>query len=671
MAYMQSPGIQVKEYDLTTYVPGVASTEAGIGGVFSWGPVEDIQLVSNENELVQQFGRPTDNNYETFLIASNFLSYSNALYVSRAADANAFNAVASVGTVPKIQILNDADFSVKRSSISSNAVFVASYPGVLGNSLKVSMCNSVNAYTSTFNSSVDVGISISFIRDTFTANLIVTDSVAANTTTATTSINNIISSIQPGNIIKASDIDIGTQMLEVSSISAVTTVSPGVVRATIAFNSRFQLSGNITMTSVTRFWEYYNLVDRAPGTTSYASTRGGTGDELHVIVVDELGEFTGTPGLVLEVWKNLSRITTAVGEQGGSAYYKDVINNSSQYVRAVSDSSTAPSITNPAVVVSVNTLPLTIKLTGGTNSLSESTISLTHLARAYDKFKNEEEVDVSILIAGKTMGGTHGEALANYIIDNIAEVRKDLVVTISPDISDVVNNPYQEAEHIIQFRNALRKSSYAMVSTTYKYQYDRYSDKVRWVAGCGDDAGLIARTDKDRDPWWSPAGHNRGVYKNLIKLAYNPSQADRDVLYRNDVNPSITIKGSGSILYGDKTLYGAPSAFDRINVRRLFITVEKAIKIAARAYLFEFNDEFTRARFRNMVTPYLRDVQGRRGITDFKVICDESNNTGQVIDTNNFIGDIYIKPARSINFITLNFVAVGTSVAFDYVIGKF
>lgn len=237
--------------------------------------------------------------------------------------------------------------------------------------------------------------------------------------------------------------------------------------------------------------------------------------------------------------------------------------------------------------------------------------------------------------------------------------------TISPALTDVVNNPYGEAESLIEFRGALRSTSYSTLDSLYKYQYDRYNNKYRWVPGCGDTAGLMARTDRDRDPWYSPAGEERGTIKNIVRLAYNPDQADRDLLYKNDINPVINKKGAGIILYGDKTLHGKPSAFDRINVRRLFITLQKAIKIAANALLFEFNDEYTRARFRNMVQPYLRDVQGRRGITAFKVVCDETNNNGTVVDSNRFIGDIYIKPARSINFITLNFVAVGTDVEFD------
>lgn len=669
MSYLQSPGILVREFDLTGYVPGVASTEAGIAGVFSWGPVDDVELISNENELIQRFGKPTDDNFETYHIASNFLSYSDALYVVRAADANAFNAIANTGNIAGVQIKNQDDFTVKQPTLSANVVYYARYPGTLGNSLKVSVCDSANAFSKTFAGDDDHELALTFVRNTFTANLVITND-ASNTAEAQAYAEAITDDLTVGDFIKAFESNVGTQYLKLSTIGSVSAAN-GVASATLTFSNRFQLAANVTMNTVSRNWEYFNLVDKAPDTSAYATARGGVGDEMHVVVVDQDGLFTGTPGTALEVWGNISRAQDARGEQGGSIYYKDVINNSSRYVYAITDRGGAASVALAANCTAVDTLPLTMSFVNGTNSLTETNIALADVARAYDQFKNPDDVDVSIIISGVAKGGTHGEALANYIIDNIAEVRRDLVVTVSPAREDVVNNPFQEAEDIIDFRNALRKSSYAMISSAYKYQYDRYNDKYRWIAGCGDDAGLLARTDKDRDPWWSPAGHNRGVYKNLIKLAYNPDQADRDLLYRSDVNPVITQRGSGTILYGDKTLHGLPSAFDRINVRRMFIVIEKALKIAAKEYLFEFNDEFTRARFRNMVEPYLRDVQGRRGITDFKVVCDATNNPGVVVDSNRFIADIYIKPARSINFIYLNFVAVGTDTDFNYVVGQF
>jgi phage tail sheath protein FI len=293
------------------------------------------------------------------------------------------------------------------------------------------------------------------------------------------------------------------------------------------------------------------------------------------------------------------------------------------------------------------------------------------LTNAYDKFKNAEEIDISLVLQGKARGGTHGHQLGNYLIDNIAEPRKDCVVLISPAKADVINNFGDESANTVDFRNALTSSSYGVMDGGYKYQYDRYNDVYRYVPYNGDVAGLMVRTDDTRDPWFSPAGFNRGILKNVIKNSYNPDKADRDILYKNGINPIVTFPGQGTILFGDKTLLAKPSAFDRINVRRLFIVLEKAIARAAKYTLFEFNDEFTRSQFRNMVEPFLRDVQGRRGIFDFQVVCDDTNNTGEVIDRNEFIGDIYIKPARSINFIQLNFIAVRTNVEFSEVVGQF
>jgi hypothetical protein len=329
---------------------------------------------------------------------------------------------------------------------------------------------------------------------------------------------------------------------------------------------------------------------------------------------------------------------------------------------------------NTALLIanSTATTPKTFSFVNGSDGDDESNVAIARLTAAYDLFASAEEVDISLILTGKSRGGTNGEQLANYLIDNIAESRRDCVVFVSPDRDDVVTNGGKdEAQDIVTFRNSLRSTSYAVLDSSYKYMYDKYNDVYRYVPNNGDTAGLMVRTDTERDPWWSPAGYNRGGIKNVIKLSYNPPKADRDQLYKNGINPVCTFPGQGTILFGDKTMLSKPSAFDRINVRRLFIVLEKAIATAAKFTLFEFNDAFTRAQFKAMVEPFLRDVQGRRGITDFKVVCDETNNTGEVIDRNEFIGDIYIKPARSINFIQLNFVAVRTGVDFTEVVGKF
>lgn len=671
MAYMQSPGIEVKEYDVSTYVPGVSTSVAAIGGVFSWGPIEDRKLISNEEELTVVFGKPTDNNFETFLIATNYLAYSDALYVSRAADANAFNAVANTGAVANLQIKNDDDFTVKQPTLSANAHFYAKWPSDLGNSLKVSVCPSASAYQSDLvvSDAVNFSLEVVFTPNSFTVTVAVTDEDTANNTLATNELQDILDEIHIGDHIIASDPVVGTQYLSVGAISSISAAT-GTATAVLTVKNRFALIDTITMTKVSRAWEYYNVVDKAPGTSTFVAERGGLGDEIHIVVVDEDGGFTGTPGTLLEVWQAASRAVDSVNEDGTQNYYKTLINEGSRFLWAASDvagitSGQASSMT-PLTIAAY-----TASLGGGTNTLGENGIPLSALSRAYDQFKSKEDVDVGIIIAGKAMGGSHGEALANYIIDNIAEVRRDCVVTISPHISDVVNNPFSEVDDLIEFRNSLRSGSRGFLTSAYKWQFDRYNNKYRWVAGCGDDAGLMARTEQDRDAWWSPAGQNRGVYKNIIKLAFNPDKAKRDALYKNDVNPVVTMVGPGTMLYGDKTLLGKPSAFDRINVRRLFDVLEKAIERASRDLLFEFNDEFTRARFRSMVEPYLKDVKGRRGIVRFEVVCDERNNTPVVIDRNEFVGTIMIVPAKSINFITLNFVAVANTLSFDYVIQTF
>ena len=309
-------------------------------------------------------------------------------------------------------------------------------------------------------------------------------------------------------------------------------------------------------------------------------------------------------------------------------------------------------------------------LSAGSDGNGESAISLGDLAKGYDLYQDAAEIDVSLILTGKSRHGTNGTGLLNYLIDNIAEVRKDCVVFGSPQKEDLIGETDPSAK-IVDFRNSTTSSSYAVLDSGYKYQYDKYNDIYRWIPLNGDVAGLVVRTDDQRDPWFSPGGFNRGQIKNVVKLAFNPKKAYRDILYKNGINPVVAFPGQGTVLFGDKTLLAKPSAFDRINVRRLFIVLEKAISTAAKFTLFEFNDEFTRAQFVSLVEPFLRDVQGRRGIYDYRVVCDESNNTGEVIDRNEFVGDIYIKPARAINFIQLNFIAVRTGVEFSEVVGKF
>jgi len=646
MAFQVSPGVNVTEIDLTTVVPAVATTEGAIAGVFNWGPIEDRVLISSETQLVSRFGKPTADNFETFFAAANFLAYGNKLYISRAADAAAYNAAGSAGggSITNTQIKNYDSFV--DATLDTDATYWARYAGTLGNSLKVAVCDTSNAFFQNVNFSSDT---ISFKAIPGSPNVEVTGIGASD-----------LDSLNLGDLI-----EIDNRLLKIKTKGSVTSNAATLVMTDV-FTGVANAFANGT---INRYWEFYNDVSVAPGTSAFVANAGGTSDELHVLVIDEDGQFTGTKGAILERYESLSRATNAKGPEGGSIYYRDVINEASQYIyvgaqRAVSYEATAAS-----VAAFANTIPLNLSLAGGTDTTAEGSIAVASLSAAWDLFKNAEEVDVSLLIAGKAVG-VDGVQIANYIIDNIAEYRKDCVAFISPRSADVVND-VDAAENTVAFRNNLRSTSYAVLDSGYKYQYDRYNDVNRYVPLCGDIAGLCVRTDETRDPWFSPAGFNRGQVKNILKLAYNPDKAQRDLLYKNGVNPVVTFPGQGTLLYGDKTLLSKPSAFDRINVRRLFIVLEKAIANAAKYSLFEFNDDFTRAQFRALVEPYLRDIQGRRGIFDFKVVCDSSNNTGEIIDRNEFVGDIYIKPARSINFIQLNFVAVRTGVEFSEVIGQF
>ena len=412
-------------------------------------------------------------------------------------------------------------------------------------------------------------------------------------------------------------------------------------------------------------WTYATLFNSAPGTSNYASKQGGSFDEMHVIVIDEDGLFSGQQGTVLEKYSFVSKGSDSKDDSGNSNYYKNIIADRSKYIHWM-DHPYANGASNWGTTVSNKTFAnlssnVTISLTGGV----DGTVATGNVISAYDLFDSTEAVDISLVISGPA-----NESIADSLI-TMCEDRKDCIVFLSPEKTDVVNNPGSEVTDTKTYRDTLTTSSYAVMDSNWKYQYDKYNDVYRWVPCNGDVAGLCARTDLERDPWFSPGGLNRGIIKNVIKLAYNPSKTNRDDLYVKGINPIVSFQGEGTVLFGDKTLLVKPSAFDRINVRRLFIVLEKAIARAARFSLFEFNDQFTRAQFVSLVEPFLRDVQGRRGITDFRVVCDETNNTGEVIDRNEFIGDIYIKPARSINFIQLNFVAVRTGVAFEEIVGQF
>ena len=423
----------------------------------------------------------------------------------------------------------------------------------------------------------------------------------------------------------------------------------------------------------------------APSTSTWATNLGASGDELHVAVIDSnTGTFSGTANSVLEIFPFLSKAKNGLDDNGNSNYYYDVINNQSQYIRVgtgtgILEGTYGTEAVNGTTFGNTATGIVSSRLRGGEDGASASgNMGADEYQRGYDLFADADAVDIGLIITGqggKLASVGDRDTVKKYAHDNVAKTRLDCVAFISPDNESVVtqSTDADRLTQVLKDRNSdiNINSSYAFMDSGWKYQYDKYNDTYRWVPLNGDIAGLVARTENQRDAWWSPAGYNRGQIKNVVKLAYNPSKAHRDQLYQAQVNPVVTFPGQGTLLFGDKTMQTRPSAFDRINVRRLFIVLEKAISTAAKFSLFEFNDEFTRAQFRNMVEPFLRDVKGRRGITDFKVVCDETNNPGSVVDRNEFVGDIYVKPARSINFIQLNFVAVATGVDFSEVVGKF
>lgn len=412
-------------------------------------------------------------------------------------------------------------------------------------------------------------------------------------------------------------------------------------------------------------WSYKAEFDAAPGTSAWADARSGSLDEVHIVVIDSQGLWSGVVGTILEKFAFLSKSSDAKSEDGSIKNYKTVLANQSAYIYWMDNPSGMGNWGSTAAGTTFATLsaPEAATLAGGVDANDVTTAAIQ---AGYDYFANPDVVDISLVFVGEAPLAT-----AAYVIDNISSVRKDCVAFVSPLKASVVNNPGGEADDVIADRATLNvDTSYAVMDSGWKYQYDKYSDIYRWVPLNGDIAGLCARTDSVADAWWSPGGLTRGQIKNVVKLAWSPVKTDQDELYKVGINPVVSQVGSGTVLWGDKTMLSKPSAFDRINVRRLFIVLEKAIAIAAKFELFDFNDAFTRAQFRSMVEPFLRDVQGRRGIFAFNVVCDTTNNTAQVIDSNSFVADIYIKPARSINYINLNFVAVRTGVRFEEIVGS-
>ena len=640
MAFQVSPGVLVQERDLTNVIPAVATTIGAVAGQFNQGPMDEVTSISSEKELIETFGKPDSTNFEFWFSAASFLQYSSSLRVVRAANTSSVNAVVS-GSALRIKntdhYQNGDGTTGPYSNGSANVgEWAARTAGAWGNNLKVSVCPSATAYEA---------VNKTTTNDASTA--------VGDTTIVLTSGTDFL----VGDIVNFGES--GGHEYRVTGVSTNTLTfvrhpsGTGGLHTAVANGSQ-----------VRRRWQYYDLVDKAPGTSTYASNRSGVNDEMHIVVVDEDGGITGTSGEVLEVYDSVSKGSDAKTAQGDTNYYVDVLYNQSEYIYWMDHVATGSNWGSAVAGLTFTALsaPFARSLVSGADG---STVSTAELKTAYEKYNDADTVDVNLIIAGKG-NATHIDNLIT-----IAENRKDAIVFVSPERSDVVNvtNSTTQTTNVKGFFDSIRSSSYAVFDSGYKYTYDKYNDVFRYVPLNGDIAGLAARTDLIADSWFSPAGFNRGVIRGAVKLSYNPTQGQRDELYRARVNPVVTLPGQGTLLFGDKTGLSTPSAFDRINVRRLFITLEKAISTASKFQLFEFNDEFTRAQFRNIVEPFLRDVQGRRGVTDFRVVCDSSNNTANVIDSNEFRADIFVKPNRSINFIQLQFVATRSGAAFEEVVG--
>ncbi len=625
MAIQLSPGVNFSEIDATNTTAAVGTSTGAFVGTFKWGPAETRVLIDSENSLVSQFGKPTSDvdNFTSFFSAANFLAYSNSLYIVRAANTSSLNASATGGG---LQIPNESAYEITYnpdlgSTNSAYGAAYARYPGELGNSLTVSFCTGSQA----------------FYRSGITANTVNGNQAVVM------SANVNVSGAAVGDTLNIA----GTNYT-IASFAAGNTVNVTVAPTT---------TGNLIPANTS--WKYNSLFNGTPSTSLYASSVGGSNDELHVVVIDTDGRFSGVANTILEVYPFVSKAQDAKTDDGSSNYYITKIFNASKYIYIANDLTGATNWGNTAINTAFNSVAnYSVKLSGGT----DGAITDADIAVGYDLFANTDDVDVSFIITGEASQTIQNQCLS------ISTQRKDCVTTISPSRQDAVNVP--SATNMINNKAALSPlNSYGVMDSGYKYQFDKYNNTYRYVPLNADIAGLMARTDNVRDPWWSPAGFNRGQILNAVKLSWNPNKAERDLLYKNNINPVCIFPGEGIVLYGDKTLQQKASAFDRINVRRLFITLEKTISNAAKYALFEFNDDFTRAQFVSLVEPLLRDIKAKRGIYDYKVVCDTSNNTQQVIDTNQFIGDIYIKPAKSINFIQLNFVAVRTGVDFTEITG--
>jgi len=729
---LASPGVLVREVDLT--IGNVDPTSGSIGALvapFTKGPVEEPQLIENEEDLLQTFGQPysIDNHYEYWMVASSYLAYGGTMQVIRADDYNTLTGVglknAFVGAGSSIRIKSDTHYNQLGydDNTITGVTVAAKTPGSYANGIRISIIDAAadQILTVATGNTVQVGTAVT--------------QTAVGRIVAGSAGTSVLDGYVKGIVTKSTDTTLEVKVLSHVSAAGTTTnvnyqnggvynfTASGTVGLTTAGSAVVFNGADKTYTQAVDWFERQDIVltstdtngnplklewdaiADAPGTSTYAAARGGRFDEVHVVVIDDKGKITGNTGTILEKHLNLSKAKDAEYSVGSTSYWRKYLATNSQYIYG--GSAPAGITTTGYSITSNNTLDadsgwdqdaadvnfgasgvVTASLAGGTNygdktdytTTGALTSGVDDLISGYELFANTEEVEVDFIM----MGAAHhpkeqSQALAEKCVA-VAEARKDAVAFISPyrqaflndsSVGSVtVNNIDTMTNNIVSYYAPISSSTYGVFDSGYKYMFDRFNNTFRYVPLNGDIAGCCARTDIEQFPWFSPAGTARGAILNSVKLAYNPGKKQRDILYSNRVNPVMLSPGAGIILFGDKTSFGKRSAFDRINVRRLFIFLEDAISAAAKDQLFEFNDELTRTNFVNIIEPFLREVQSNRGIFDFVVICDETNNTGAVIDRNEFVADIFIKPARSINFIGLTFVATRTGVDFEEVIGS-
>ena len=717
---LASPGIVVREVDLTIgRVDPVSGSVGAIVAPFAKGPVDLPQLIENEDDLLDTFGRPysVDKHYEHWMVASSYLAYGGTLRVSRADDAELKNAFVGAASSIKIKSTEHYEQLGYDENTITNVTVAARNPGTWGNGIKVAIIDGKADQVLTGVSTAGVTVGYGF-----------TAAVPAGTTLAGAGTTSVLDGYFQGVITEVGAEQLSLKLIKhVSGAGVMSNVDyqqNGVYALPNTGNVAIHTTGQSTAFATRAYtgekdWfedqsialsvgslEWDALANR-PGTSEFGAARGARFDEVHVVVIDDKGTITGNAGSILEKHLNLSKAKDAEYSVGSPSYWRKYLYTNSEYIFggsapvgittvAFSDNGASQfeldldagwdqnaDGVNFAAIGS-----LTSTLAGGTNYQGQTDLTTTtalysgldDIISGYTKFENTEEYEVDFILMGSAnYPKEQAQALANKVIA-VAEARKDAVAFVSPYRQAFLNDSAVGAvtvndidtitDNVVGFYAPVTSTTYGVFDSGYKYMYDRFNESFRYVPLNGDIAGTCARTDLTQFPWFSPAGTSRGAILNAVKLAYNPGKKQRDILYSNRINSVIFSPGSGIILFGDKTGFGKSSAFDRINVRRLFIYLEDAISAAAKDFLFEFNDEITRTNFVNIVEPFLRDVQSKRGIFDYVVICDETNNTAAVIDNNEFVADIFIKPARSINFIGLTFIATRTGVAFEEVIGS-